>query len=167
MCIMYDRIAQIYHLIWQIWKRHSSVFVNFLRSKLILCGRAIYLSSQSPVRVQCERSFVKMYNLNQQKCSSSQVCSINTAIACGATGCESRVPSAPMLLLKSSVPEITLDKKLTANCLIETHTKLQELIPALLVKYRLKVHSYNTAIELRYRYINYISAASHLNITAF
>ena len=29
--------------------------------------------------------------------------------------------------------EIPLDKELTANCLVETHTKLEELIPAAMV----------------------------------
>ena len=42
-----------------------------------------------------------------------------------------------MLSWKLSVLEIPLDKELTANCLIETHTKLEELIPAVMVKYDL------------------------------
>ena len=33
--------------------------------------------------------------------------------------------------------EITLDKELTANYLVETRTKLKELIPAAMVKYGL------------------------------
>ena len=42
-----------------------------------------------------------------------------------------------MLLWKLSVLEIPLDKILTANCLVETRTKLEELIPAAIVKYGL------------------------------
>ena len=42
-----------------------------------------------------------------------------------------------MLLWKLSVLEIPLDKELTANCLIETRTKLEELILAVMVKYGL------------------------------
>ena len=42
-----------------------------------------------------------------------------------------------MLLWKLSVLEIPLDKELTANCLIETRTKLEKLIPAAMVKYGL------------------------------
>ena len=42
-----------------------------------------------------------------------------------------------MLLLKLNVLEITLDKELTTNCLIETCTKFKEPIVAVLVKYRL------------------------------
>ena len=43
----------------------------------------------------------------------------------------------PFFLLswKLSVLEIPLDKELTSNCLIETHTKLEELILAAMVKY--------------------------------
>ena len=55
-------------------------------------------------------------------------------------GCERlrvRVPSVPMLLWKLSVLEIPLDKELTANRLVETRTKLEELIPAEMVKYGL------------------------------
>ena len=33
--------------------------------------------------------------------------------------------------------EISLDKELTANCLVETSTKIEELIPAAMVKYGL------------------------------
>ena len=40
-----------------------------------------------------------------------------------------------MLSWKLSVLEIPLDKELTANCLVETRTKLEELIPAAMVKY--------------------------------
>ena len=42
-----------------------------------------------------------------------------------------------MLSWKLSVLEIPLDKELTANCLIETRTQLEELIPAAMVKYGL------------------------------
>ena len=42
-----------------------------------------------------------------------------------------------MLLLKVSVLEIPLEKELTANCLVETCTKLEELIKAAIVKYGL------------------------------
>ena len=42
-----------------------------------------------------------------------------------------------MLSLKLSVLEIPLDKELTANCLMETRTKLEELIPAAMVGYGL------------------------------
>ena len=42
-----------------------------------------------------------------------------------------------MLLWKLSVLRIPLDKELTANCLVETRTKLKELIPAAMVKYGL------------------------------
>ena len=38
-----------------------------------------------------------------------------------------------MLSWKLSVLEIPLDKELTANCLVETRTKLEELIPAAMV----------------------------------
>ena len=43
-----------------------------------------------------------------------------------------------MLLWKLSVLEIPLDKELTANYLVETHTKLEELILAVMVEYGLK-----------------------------
>ena len=43
-----------------------------------------------------------------------------------------------MLSLKLSVLEIPLDKELTANCLVETRMKFEELIPAAMVKYGLK-----------------------------
>ena len=36
-----------------------------------------------------------------------------------------------------SVLEIPLDKELTDDCHVETHTKLEELIPAVMVKYGL------------------------------
>ena len=62
-------------------------------------------------------------------CSCSQVSSINTG-----REVVSWVPSVPMLLWKLSVLEISLDKELTANCLVEAHMKLQELIPAVMVK---------------------------------
>ena len=42
-----------------------------------------------------------------------------------------------MLSWKQSVLEIPLDKELTANCLVETRTKLEELIPASMVEYGL------------------------------
>ena len=42
-----------------------------------------------------------------------------------------------MLSWKLSVLEIPLDKELTANCLVETRTKLKEVIPAAMVKYGL------------------------------
>ena len=45
-------------------------------------------------------------------------------------GCErlrGRVPSVPMLLWKLRVLEIPLDKKLTANCLVETRTSWSQL----------------------------------------
>ena len=51
-------------------------------------------------------------------------------------GCERlrvRVPSVPLLNWKLSVLEIPLDKELTANCLVETRTILEELIPAAMV----------------------------------
>ena len=42
-----------------------------------------------------------------------------------------------MLSLKLSVLEIPLEEELPANCLVETCTKLKELIPAVIVKYGL------------------------------
>ena len=42
-----------------------------------------------------------------------------------------------MLLWKFSEPEIPLDKELTAKCLVETRTKLEELIPAAMADYGL------------------------------
>ena len=42
-----------------------------------------------------------------------------------------------MLSRKLSVLEIPLDKELTAKCLVGTRTKLEELIPAAMVKYAL------------------------------
>ena len=42
-----------------------------------------------------------------------------------------------MLPWKLSVLEISLDKELTANCLVETRTKLEELIPAAMAEYGL------------------------------
>ena len=42
-----------------------------------------------------------------------------------------------MLSWKLSVLEIPLDKELTANCLVETRTKLEELTSAAMVKYGL------------------------------
>ena len=45
----------------------------------------------------------------------------------------SPVSSLLMLSWKLSVLEIPLDKELTANCLEETRTKLEELIPAAIV----------------------------------
>ena len=42
-----------------------------------------------------------------------------------------------MLSWKLSVLKIPLDKELTANCLVETRTKLEELIPAVMVNYGL------------------------------
>ena len=42
-----------------------------------------------------------------------------------------------MLSWKLSVLEIPLDKELTANRLVETHTKLEELILVVMVKYGL------------------------------
>ena len=42
-----------------------------------------------------------------------------------------------MLSWKLSVFEIPLDNELTANCLVETRTKLEELIPGAIVKYGL------------------------------
>ena len=45
-----------------------------------------------------------------------------------------QVLSEPMLFWKLRMLEILLDKELTANCFLETHTKLEELIPAAMVK---------------------------------
>ena len=42
-----------------------------------------------------------------------------------------------MLLWKLSVLKISLDKELTADCLVETRTKLKELILAAMVDYGL------------------------------
>ena len=42
-----------------------------------------------------------------------------------------------MLSWELSMLETPLDKEPTANCLIETHTKLEELIPVAMVKYGL------------------------------
>ena len=42
-----------------------------------------------------------------------------------------------MLSWKLSVVEIPLVKELTANCLVETRTNLEELVPAAMVKYGL------------------------------
>ena len=42
-----------------------------------------------------------------------------------------------MLSSELSVLVISLDKDVTANCLVETPTKLEELIPAVMVKYGL------------------------------
>ena len=42
-----------------------------------------------------------------------------------------------MLLWKLSVLEIPLDKEVTANCLLETRIKLEELIPAAMIEYGL------------------------------
>ena len=42
-----------------------------------------------------------------------------------------------MLLRKLTAHEIPLDKELTANCLMETCTKLEELILAAMVEYGL------------------------------
>ena len=64
---------------------------------------------------------------------SSQVSSIDTALALGARDCEFK--PVPMLSWKLSVLEIPLDKELTANCLVESHMKLEKLIPATMVKY--------------------------------
>ena len=41
------------------------------------------------------------------------------------------------MLSWKNVLEISLDKEITANCLVETCTKLKELIPAAMVKYGL------------------------------
>ena len=64
---------------------------------------------------------------------SSQVSSIDTALTLGARGLWVRVPSVPMLSWKLRVLEIPWDKELTANCLVETRTKLEELIQAAMV----------------------------------
>ena len=45
--------------------------------------------------------------------------------------------TVPMLSRKLSVLEIPLDKEHAASCLAETHTKLEELIPAAMVRYGL------------------------------
>ena len=42
-----------------------------------------------------------------------------------------------MFSWKLRVLDIHLDKELTANCVVETRTKLEELIPAVMVKYGL------------------------------
>ena len=42
-----------------------------------------------------------------------------------------------MLSWRLSVLEIPLDKELTGNCLVETCTKLEELILAAMIKYGL------------------------------
>ena len=42
-------------------------------------------------------------------------------------------PISTNALMKFEVLEIPLDKELTANCLVETHTKLEELILAVMV----------------------------------
>ena len=47
-------------------------------------------------------------------------------------------PVSTNALMKVNVLEIPLDKELTANCLVETQTKLiKELIPVVMVKYGL------------------------------
>ena len=64
---------------------------------------------------------------------SSQVSSVDMALALGARGCESESHQYKC----SCVLEIPLDKELTAYCLVETCTKLKELIPAVMLKYGL------------------------------
>ena len=49
----------------------------------------------------------------------------------------SPVSSNGNALVKMSVLEVPLDKELTVNCLVETRTKLEELIPAAMVIYGL------------------------------
>ena len=46
-------------------------------------------------------------------------------------------PARSNALVKLSVLEIPLDRELTANCLVETRTKLEELVPAAMVYYGL------------------------------
>ena len=64
----------------------------------------------------------------------SQVGSIDTAPALRCERLRVRVLSVSMLSLKLNVSRIPLDKEITANCLVETRTKLEELIPAAMVK---------------------------------
>ena len=66
---------------------------------------------------------------------SSQVSSIDTALALGVRSCELESHQYQCSREKLSVLEIPLDKELTANCLVETRTKLEELISAAMVRY--------------------------------
>ena len=59
------------------------------------------------------------------------------ALALGARGCEFESRQYQCSREKLSLLEIPLDKELTANCLVETCTKLEELISAAMVKYGL------------------------------
>ena len=59
-------------------------------------------------------------------------------LAYNARGCEFEPRQENWVLLcKFQLLEIPLDKELTANCLADTRTKLEELIPAAMVKYGL------------------------------
>ena len=59
--------------------------------------------------------------------SYSQVSSIDTVLTFGARGCKFE-SCQNQYSCESWVLEIPLDKGLAANCLLETHTKLKELI---------------------------------------
>ena len=67
---------------------------------------------------------------------SSQVSSIDTALAWGVRGCELS-PVSTNALVKIECALIPVKKQLTANYILETRTKLEELIPAAMVKYGL------------------------------
>ena len=69
---------------------------------------------------------------------SSQVSSIDMALALGARSYKFESRQYHALLKIESVLEIPLDKELTVNFLVETCTKLVELIAAAMVKYGLK-----------------------------
>ena len=59
-----------------------------------------------------------------------------------------------MLSWKLSVLEIPLDKELTANCLVETCTKLKELILAAMVKYMYGLNRVQLPLWLQQSLIN-------------
>ena len=72
-----------------------------------------------------------------------------------------------MLSWKLSVLEIPLEKELTANCLVETRTKLKELIPAAMVKYGLNMSTRQTCIFCEFLCVSLLFFLKILNFDAF
>ena len=69
----------------------------------------------------------------KKNAASETPCKYDTTCPWYKKGLTTRVLSLPMLSWKLSALEIPLDKELTANCLVETRTKLEEPIPAVKV----------------------------------
>ena len=111
----------------------SCLFSFFLFLCLyVACGRVVVLGFVGREGEDLG-FFIRYHWVSLKSHLSSQVSSIDTVLTLGARGCEFESSQYQCSRENLSVLEIPF----TANCLVETRTKLEELIPSELVKYGL------------------------------